>query len=40
MITGVRQCGKTYDLKEFGEKCFDNTCYNNKFYLGGNYVMN
>ena len=29
MITGVRQCGKTYVIKEFGEKYFDNTCYIN-----------
>lgn len=29
MVTGVRQCGKTYVLKEFGEKYFENTCYIN-----------
>ena len=29
LITGVRQCGKTYVLKEFGEKNFENTCYIN-----------
>ena len=36
MITGVRQCGKTYVLKEFGEKFFDNTCYIN-FESNSNY---
>jgi len=29
MLTGVRQCGKTYVIKEFGEKYFDDTCYIN-----------
>lgn len=29
ILTGVRQCGKTYILKEFGSKCFSNTCYIN-----------
>lgn len=29
MITGVRQCGKTYVLKEFGKQNFDNICYIN-----------
>lgn len=29
LLTGVRQCGKTYVLKEFGEKYFNNTCYIN-----------
>ncbi len=29
MVTGVRQCGKTYILKEFGKDNFDNVCYVN-----------
>lgn len=29
LITGVRQCGKTHMLKEFGQACFDNVCYIN-----------
>ena len=29
MVTGVRQCGKTYVLKKLGEQYFDNTCYIN-----------
>lgn len=29
ILTGVRQCGKTYVLKELGEQYFDNTCYIN-----------
>lgn len=29
ILTGVRQCGKTYVLKEFGEKHFENVCYIN-----------
>ena len=29
LLTGVRQCGKTHTLKEFGEKCFPNVCYIN-----------
>ena len=29
LITGVRQCGKTHTLKEFGQACFDNVCYTN-----------
>jgi len=29
LITGVRQCGKTHTLKEFGRSCFDNVCYLN-----------
>lgn len=29
LITGVRQCGKTHTLKEFGQACFDNVCYIN-----------
>jgi len=37
MITGVRQCGKTYVIKEFGEKHFDNTCYIN-FESNSNYA--
>lgn len=33
LITGVRQCGKTYTCKEFGETYFDDTAY---FYFEGN----
>ncbi len=33
LLTGVRQCGKTYICKEFGEKYFDDTAY---FYFEGN----
>ena len=29
LVTGVRQCGKTHTLKEFGRSCFDNVCYIN-----------
>lgn len=29
ILTGVRQCGKTYILKEFGKRYFANTCYIN-----------
>jgi len=29
LVTGVRQCGKTHTLKEFGAACFDNVCYVN-----------
>ena len=29
LVTGVRQCGKTYALKEFGETQFENVCYIN-----------
>ncbi len=29
MLTGVRQCGKTYVLKELGEQYFEDTCYIN-----------
>lgn len=29
MLTGVRQCGKTYVVKEFGKRCFTNTIYLN-----------
>ena len=29
LLTGVRQCGKTYALREFGESCFENTVYLN-----------
>lgn len=36
MITGVRQCGKTYVLKELGKKYFDNVCYIN-FESNSNY---
>lgn len=29
LLTGVRQCGKTYILKQFGLEYFDNMCYVN-----------
>ena len=29
IVTGVRQCGKTHTLKEFGTACFENVCYIN-----------
>lgn len=29
ILTGVRQCGKTYILKEFGHQYFENLCYVN-----------
>ena len=29
LMLGVRQCGKTYVLKEFGNQNFDNICYIN-----------
>ena len=29
LVTGVRQCGKTHTLKEFGQNYFDNVCYVN-----------
>ena len=29
LVTGVRQCGKTHVLKEFGASYFDNVCYVN-----------
>lgn len=29
LMTGVRQCGKTYVLKEFGKNNFDSVCYIN-----------
>ncbi len=29
LLTGVRQCGKTYSLKAFGHDCFENTVYVN-----------
>ena len=29
LLTGVRQCGKTYTLKEFGQRHFENTVYVN-----------
>lgn len=37
LITGVRQCGKTHTLKEFGQACFDNVCYIN-LELSSNYA--
>ena len=29
IITGIRQCGKTYSIKEFGSKYFDDVAYFN-----------
>ena len=29
LVTGVRQCGKTHTLKEFGQNYFDSMCYVN-----------
>ncbi|MBR5341589.1 MAG: ATP-binding protein [Erysipelotrichaceae bacterium] len=29
LLSGVRQCGKTYVINEFGRSCFDNTAYLN-----------
>lgn len=29
LLTGVRQCGKTYICKEFGEQCFEDVAYFN-----------
>ena len=29
IVKGVRQCGKTYLLKEFGKLCYDNFVYFN-----------
>lgn len=29
LITGVRQCGKTYIINEFGRTCFENMVYLN-----------
>lgn len=31
ILNGVRQCGKTYILKEFGRAEFDNLAYSNIF---------
>lgn len=33
LVTGIRQCGKTYLLKKFGEEYFDDVAY---FYFEGN----
>ena len=33
LITGVRQCGKTYVIKEFGNRYFEDVAY---FYFEGN----
>ena len=33
LLTGVRQCGKTYVCKQFGERYFEDTAY---FYFEGN----
>ena len=37
MILGVRQCGKTYIAKKFGEEQFDNVAY---FNFEGNEALN
>lgn len=37
IVTGVRQCGKTYVLKKFGEQFFENICYIN-FESNSNYA--
>ena len=37
LLTGVRQCGKTHTLKEFGAKYFENVCYIN-FESNGKYA--
>lgn len=37
LITGVRQCGKTHTLKEFGNSCFDSVCYIS-FEASSNYA--
>ena len=29
LLTGVRQCGKTFTLMHFGESCYENTVYLN-----------
>lgn len=36
IMTGVRQCGKTYILREFGSEYFENMCYIN-FESGNKY---
>ena len=36
LITGVRQCGKTYVCKEFGERYYDDVAY---FYFEGNKAL-
>lgn len=36
LLTGVRQCGKTYVCKEFGEKYFEDTAY---FSFEGNQAL-
>lgn len=36
LITGVRQCGKTYICKEFGRRYFKDTAY---FYFEGNHGL-
>ena len=36
ILNGARQVGKTYILKEFGEKYFDNVCHID-FYSNENY---
>lgn len=36
LLTGVRQCGKTYACKEFGEKYFEDTAY---FSFEGNQAL-
>ena len=37
LLTGVRQCGKTYVCKDFGDKYFEDVAY---FYFEGNKGLN
>ena len=37
LVTGVRQCGKTHTLREFGAENFENVCYVN-FESNSNYA--
>lgn len=34
VLKGVRQCGKTYLLKEFGKRCYENVAYFNFEEMG------
>lgn len=38
LLLDVRQSGKTYTFKEFGQKQFENTCYIN-FKSASNYAQ-
>ena len=33
LVSGVRQCGKTYLIKEFGKNEFEDVAYFEPFYL-------